>query len=524
MMEMFDLDGNIYAEYDLRPRWDTNTNVQICNATCYGLLDPCESSTLREIFHLQCTDVGDQFLDIGIGYCRDIDDAKPNGYHKRLASRSICGQYCQLRETCIGYAWSHDNICYLYFQDFVTRYWQDAEIYEHYHMIPEGWFEFLPQGSAGSVQIDRTDGNPTRRCYARMREDMTGSWEAIQEAEERARQEQEEADRLAAIERARETIGFATPTDPNQPDVCTTFREIELANLARGSRVRANPPGDIRSAWVLCDGNLDRNWHSDDDLPNSTPQELVITLPGNDFSGNDKKCIASIKLFWRNVYTARAYTVQSSLDGHRYTDDLLLNRAKNLPAELGRIDEFEFGLHDARFVKLTLTEKQRNYTLDYDLLEVEIFGTPHGKCNDTFRHQPPLNFTAEYEFAQARMPVTDGGEEHGDQFAAEAGSIHVEEAYVAEALCGFDDGRPIDANGTDRCGALQRPQIALMCMTLVNAPDDRAPPMDAGPKNLLDYLGLEWEMREAILAQPCAGWDMIMVSEREICWGEIENT
>lgn len=35
--------------------------------------------------------------------------------------------------------------------------------------------------------------------------------------------------------------------------------------------------------------------------------------------------------------------------------------------------------------------------------------------------------------------------------------------------------------------------------------------------------GLEWEMRTAILAEPCAGWDMISVSEREICYGSIEN-
>lgn len=48
-----------------------------------------------------------------------------------------------------------------------------------------------------------------------------------------------------------------------------------------------------------------------------------------------------------------------------------------------------------------------NYTLDYDLLEVEVMGTAHGKCNDTFKHQPPLNFTAEFTAAQARAPTDE---------------------------------------------------------------------------------------------------------------------
>ena len=68
------------------------------------------------------------------------------------------------------------------------------------------------------------------------------------------------------------------------------------------------------------------------------------------------------------------------------------------------------------------------------------------------------------------------------------GSIHVEAAYRAEALCGFDGGRPIDPNATDRCGALQRSQIATMCKTLKNRVEHLTPPMNAGPKNLLDFL------------------------------------
>lgn len=134
------------------------------------------------------------------------------------------------------------------------------------------------------------------------------------------------------------------PLDPNPPFRCANWTEIELINLAVGSYVRAIPTGDIKAAWVLCDDNLDRNWHSNDDLPNSTPQALIITLPGNDFSGSDKKCIGAVKLYWRNVYTAKAYTVHSSLDGEQWTADLLLDRAKDLPPELGRIDEHEFGL------------------------------------------------------------------------------------------------------------------------------------------------------------------------------------
>ena len=91
LMEGNDLDGNIYAEFDLGDRWDSDTNVQICNATCYGLLDPCESPVLAAIFQLQCSGHGDNWIDLGDGYCRDQDDVKPNGYHKKLASRSICG-------------------------------------------------------------------------------------------------------------------------------------------------------------------------------------------------------------------------------------------------------------------------------------------------------------------------------------------------------------------------------------------------------------------------------------------------
>ena len=52
-----------------------------------------------------------------------------------------------------------------------------------------------------------------------------------------------------------------------------------------------------------------------------------------------------------------------------------------------------------------------NYTLDYDLLEVEVMGTAHGKCNDTFKHQPPLNFTAEFTAAQARAPTDEVSDE-----------------------------------------------------------------------------------------------------------------
>ena len=58
-------------------------------------------------------------------------------------------------------------------------------------------------------------------------------------------------------------------------------------------------------------------------------------------------------------------------------------------------------------------------------------------------------------------------------------------------------------------------------MKMDREPTHPAPPMDPGPKNLLEYLGLEWEMREAMLAQTCVGWDVIRTSEKEICFGEV---
>jgi hypothetical protein len=35
-------------------------------------------------------------------------------------------------------------------------------------------------------------------------------------------------------------------------------------------------------------------------------------------------------------------------------------------------------------------------------------------------------------------------------------------------------------------------------------------------QNLLEYLGLEWEMRSEILSQVCLAWDVIRPSEPEV--------
>eukprot|EP01047_Picozoa_sp_COSAG01_P021269 COSAG01_NODE_1230_length_11112_cov_6.312511_5_plen_200_part_00 len=92
------------------------------------------------------------------------------------------------------------------------------------------------------------------------------------------------------------------------------------------------------------------------------------------------------------------------------------------------------------------------------------------------------------------------------------------------------------------CGSISRNQLLVDCKTLVRQPSHPAPPMDPGPKvsfetagiacycrkgthsldtmafgqNLLEYLGLDWEMRSRMLSQKCAAWDVIRESEPEV--------
>lgn len=37
-------------------------------------------------------------------------------------------------------------------------------------------------------------------------------------------------------------------------------------------------------------------------------------------------------------------------------------------------------------------------------------------------------------------------------------------------------------------------------------------------QNLLEYLGLDWDMRSRILSQQCAAWDVIKKSEPEVTY------
>ena len=268
----------------------------------------------------------------------------------------------------------------MYFSDFVTRDWSEGRGYEHFHVIPTGWFEFLPQGSAGSVQIDRADGNPTRRCFAKMMhaEDDDGSWSGwvLANATADAMSPVPEPDPTAMV--SEDPNGDAAPTfgapvDPNYEAACANMTNLPLINLAVGGKASVAPAGDIKATKTLIDGDLDRNWHSIDTLARFDTQTTEIQLPGVDWSGQDLNCIGGIKLFWRNVYTAAAVSVHSSLDGKAWTGDLVPGLhgdggGKNLPAEVGRVDDLEFGLHDARFVKLVLLAKQVTASFNHLIL------------------------------------------------------------------------------------------------------------------------------------------------------------
>jgi hypothetical protein len=105
---------------------------------------------------------------------------------------------------------------------------------------------------------------------------------------------------------------------------------------------------------------------------------------------------------------------------------------------------------------------------------------------------------------------------------AEAGSVEVESTYSLAARCATPPGEPaIDRYGDWNCGPLSRTRLVEMCTKIQREPLFPSPPMDPGPKNLLEYLGLEWEMREAMLAQSCQAWDVIRPSESDICHGEV---
>merc|ERR1711865_978896 len=98
-----------------------------------------------------------------------------------------------------------------------------------------------------------------------------------------------------------------------------------------------------------------------------------------------------------------------------------------------------------------------------------------------------------------------------------------EEAYAWQEACTPMPGQPsIDANGDWNCGPLSRNDLLVMCKTVVRESNHPAPPMDPGPKNLLEYLGLDWDMRSRILSQTCEAWDLIRTSEPEVCYGEIQ--
>ena len=76
LMMNYDLEGTVFGDFDLRDDWEETVNVAVCNATCYGILDPCADPAIAAKFNLDCNDDGAHFADMGPGYCRDIDNAK----------------------------------------------------------------------------------------------------------------------------------------------------------------------------------------------------------------------------------------------------------------------------------------------------------------------------------------------------------------------------------------------------------------------------------------------------------------
>ena len=538
LMMNYDIEGETYAEYTMHDTWDESTQVAVCNATCYGHIDPCDSPQLAATFGLTCATNGyDAFVEVGLGFCRDETDTKPNGYYKRVASMKLCMQYCAIGPTCLGYAWSKDGKCYLYYSDFVGRAGTDfAGFYEHWHIIPTGWLQFLPQGQAGSRWLAGADGNPTRRCY--VKDEFLYRNETWVEAPE----PEPEPEPEPAVppppppfwlnDNVADNFGQFTPSESGSVTNVGSERNVTNAtacwtghqflmrddhNVGIGSILQAIPEGDV-SASALMDANLDRNWHSIDEYDDL--QQIKVALPGNDNHHKTFYCISGLKIYWRNAYTAKDYGVSSSTDDVFYGEDLLEGTANNLTGRIGRIDEYNFALHDARFVTLNFTAKQSENTLDLDILELEVYGLD-GKCNDTFGHEPPINATSQLMMLQM-MQESLGSDASAAGSGAEAGSVHVESMYQLAQSCATPHGEPmIDADGDWNCGPLGRGQLTEMCTKMQRDPLFPAPPMDPGPKNLLEYLGLEWEMREAMMSQSCEAWDVIRVAEREVCQGEV---
>ena len=451
-MENYDINGITYAEFDMHALWEETTQIQVCNATCHGILDPCESEALVELFALNCSEsTSGLYVDLGLGFCRDNDGVKPNGYYKRLASASVCAQYCEIGPTCIGYAFSEDRQCYLYYSDFVARAGQDySDTYEHWHLIPTGWFQFVPQGSAGSFHLASGDGNPSRRCFGRVVATQNTTNTTGPEPEPEPQPEPNTGWLNSGV-----SFGNLLPSSSGTPTlvggeansvnatVCWTGQQlfpVTTTNLAIGGTVEATPPGDV--SWrALIDDNLDRNWHSSDGLTENVTQYIKITLPG---SATGLHCISGLKVYWRNVYTASSYMVNTSTDGVSYSHDILQGAAMNMPADVGRIDEFEFPLHDAKHVQLALLAKQQQTTLDYDILEVEVYGLA-GKCNDTFGHEPQVNVTSQLNMIQQ---LANQNPEASGFASVEAGSVFAEEAYEWQEACTPMPGQPsIDTNG-----------------------------------------------------------------------------
>lgn len=510
LMVNYDVSGTIYAKYNLHAIWDESLQIQICNATCHGILDPCESEALTQIFQLNCSNsMSGQYVNLGYGFCRDPDGIKPNGYYKRLASSNLCAQYCDLGATCIGYAWSSTGMCYLYYSDYVAQPGQDfSELYEFWHIIPTGWNQFVPQGSTGSSHLVSGDGSLSRTCYAKASTLPSNSTSTNTSGSDTPTAPEPEPEPSSDWLNQGVSFGALLPSTSGTPvlignennlsnaTTCWTGQQLVAVvenNLASGSAVLAVPPGDVPSS-ALADSNLDRNWHSQDGL-NAT-QLLRITLPGSGLH-----CISGLKLYWRNVYTAKTYTVNSSTDGQSYTTDILQGAASNLPAQIGRIDEYSFALHDAKYVQLSLLEKQTPTTLDFDLLEVEVYGIT-GKCNDTFGHEPQINATAQLDMLLQMQQQLPTGSSGGGLNTA-GGSVLVGAAHTFNAQCTPMPGTPlIDANGGTlclvncdfgqvsdslwcadwNCGSLGRGELLQMCKTVTRQAAHPAPPMDPGPK------------------------------------------
>jgi len=534
LMNNYDISGETYAEFTMHETWEEYIQVAMCNATCHGHVDPCDSPVLADVLGLDCSDlVGETYIELGLGFCRDQYDTKPNGYYKRVASMKLCSQYCGVGPTCLGYAWSKEGLCYLYYSDFVGRAGTDfAGFYEHWHVIPTGWAQFLPQGSAGSSRMAAGDGNPTRRCYVKEHFMYTGNGTELSGSPEPEPEPEPEPApsppswltgevEFGELEPSDAVVSIGSENNVTNNTACWTgqqFLRVYDENVAIGGIVVATPVGDVHPR-ALVDANLDRNWHSRDGDGQDFAQQIDIALPGNDDHHQTYYCISGLKLYWRNVYTAAAYMVNSSTDGITYTPDLLEGAAMNVSRKIGRIDEYNFALHDARHVQLRFLKKQEGSTLDYDLLEAEVYGLA-GKCNDTFGHEPEINATS--QLAMLQQMQESNGDSAAVGLGAEDGSVEVESTYAAEQMCNVPPGQPaIDDNGDWNCGPLSRVRLVSMCMKMDREPTHPAPPMDPGPKNLLEYLGLEWEMREAMLAQTCVGWDVIRTSEKEICFGEV---